>query len=137
MPMIYEGQIAVAGDGYTHFVWNDDREDVVEVEIDREALDARVTERARLELTLDYPFEKPFHAEVRAEGGATLRQIIDAIRNAYRLIYRDTVAEPMEEFDNMRVRGAYGEAMHVIEDLVIESIELDEESGRLEVFIGS
>ncbi|HUQ04534.1 MAG TPA: hypothetical protein VM261_18665 [Kofleriaceae bacterium] len=135
---IYDGQIAVADADYTH-ASEDDEGELVEAEI--ENLDAPVTSRAVVGFRLDYPFEKPFDGEVRGSGGGgggvSLRQIIDAIRAAYRAMYVGTVAEPMEKLDNMHVRGPYGEAHHVIEDLVIETIALDDEAGTLEIFIGS
>jgi hypothetical protein len=133
---IYDGQLAVADADYIHSSVDDEGE---EVEAEIEELDATVTSREALRFQLDYPFTKPFDGEVRGGGGGgiTLRNIIDAVRAAYREIYRDTTAEPMEKLDNMHVRGPYGEAHHVIEDLVIESIELDEENGTLEIFIGS
>lgn len=118
---VFEGEIAVSGEDYAGL----------------ENLDERVTTRAHLRFTLDYPFENPHDGEVRTDGGASLRHIIDAIRSAYRTIYSGTTSEPMEHLDNKRVRGAYGEAFHTIDDLVIESIELDDETGRLEIFIGS
>ncbi|MBZ0232409.1 MAG: hypothetical protein K8M05_08655 [Deltaproteobacteria bacterium] len=131
--LIFDGQIAVADAEYIHGI--EVEGDDVETELDD--LDERVTDRPALQLTLDYPFEKPFHGEVRGEDGVTLRQIIDAIRAAYRTMYEGAVAEPMADLDNMRVRGPYGEALHVIDDLVIESIVLDDEGGRLQVFVGS
>ena len=130
---IYDGSIQVSGSDYTHSIEQGD--DFVEVAI--EDLDKPVTKRAVLQFTLDYPFEREHQGEVRTDGGATLRQIIDAIRTAYRTMYRDPVVEPIADLDNKRVRGAYGEAYHVIEDLVIEGIELDDETGRLEIIIGS
>lgn len=133
MRTIFEGQLAVSSSDYTH--QDEEAGDAVDIEIDD--LDTRVTSHAALSFTLDYPFEQPYHGEVRADGGATLRQVIDAIRTAYRELYRNTTVEPIPDLDNMRVRGPYGQALHVIDDLVIESIELDDETGRLEVCIGS
>ncbi len=131
--MIYEGEIAISGTDYTNPIKRG--KNFVDVEI--KGLDERVTSRRMLRFTLDYPFERPYEGEVVVDGGASLRQIIDAIRAAYRHIYTGVTIEPIPNFDNMRVRGAYGEAVHVIGDLVIESIELDDETGQLDIFIGS
>lgn len=130
---LYEGQIEVSRTDYTNPIEQGD--DFVDVEI--RGLDERVTSRPILRFTLDYPFERPYQGEVVTDGGASLRQIIDAVRAAYRQMYRDVTIEPIANLDNKRVRGEYGEALHVIEDLVIESIELDEQSGQLQIFIGS
>lgn len=130
---IYEGQIAIASTDYTNPIEQGD--DFVDVEI--EGLDERVTSRSVLRFTLDYPFERPYEGEVVADGGASLRQIIDGVRAAYRHMYTDVTIEPIANLDNKRVRGAYGEAVHVIDDLVIESIAIDEKAGRLDIYIGS
>jgi len=130
---IYDGSIQVSGSDYTHTVEQGD--DYVEAPI--EDLDKPVTRRAVLTFTLDYPFERALDGEVRTDGGATLRQIIDAVRATYRTMYQGTTVEDIANLDNKRVRGAYGEAFHVIEDLVIEGIELDDDTGRLEIVIGS
>lgn len=130
---IYDGSIQVSGSDYTHTVEQGD--DYVEAEI--EDLDERVSKHPVLAFTLDYPFEREHHGEVRADGGATLRQIIDAIRAAFRAMYSGTTVEDIPNLDNKRVRGAYGEAVHVIDDLVIEGIDLDDATGRLDIAIGS
>lgn len=129
MREIYDGSLEVGGSDYTHYV------DETEVEI--EGLDERVTSRPILHYTLDYPFETPYEGTIITDGGASLRQIIDAIRAAYRIMYRGTTTEDIPNLDNKRVRGDYGEALHVIEDLVIEYIHLDDETGRLDIVIGS
>lgn len=133
MRTLYDGQIAVSRTDYAH----ETEEDGEDVELEIPGLDERVTSLAVLHFTLDYPFKRPYQGQVRTDGGASLRQIIDGIRDAYRRMYRDAVIEPIANLDNKRVTGDYGEANHVIEDLVIESIELDEQTGQLEVFIGS
>ena len=130
MRIVYEGSIAVARDDYLH-----PDEDGERVEV--EGLDQRVTETPILRFTLDYPFERPYEGSVVSDAGPTLRQIIDAIRVAYRTIYRGTTAEEIPNLDNMHVQGDFGEAFHVIDDLVIERISIDESAGRLDIFIGS
>ena len=133
MRTIYDGSIQVSGSDYTHTVEQDG--DYVEAAI--EDLDERVTTHPVLTFTLDYPFEREYAGEVRAAGGATLRQIVDAIRAAYRAMYSGTTVEDIPNLDNTRVTGAYGEAVHVIDDLVIEGIDLDDATGRLDIAIGS
>ena len=133
MREIYDGSITVNDDGYTHTVERGD--DWVEVEI--EDLDQRVTRNPILKFTLDYPFEKPYEGTIVTDAGASLRQIIDAIRAAYRMMYRGASIEDIPNLLNKRVQGDYGEAIHAIDDLVIEGIAVDDETGELEIIIGS
>jgi hypothetical protein len=127
---IYSGSFSVSGSNYT-----ESNEDGDEVEIEK--LDERVTSVPILHFTLDYPFERPFEGKVVTDAGATLRQILDAIRAGYRTMYSGTTVESIPNLDNKRVRGEFGEAFHVIEDLVVEYIAIDEEEGALDVGIGS
>jgi hypothetical protein len=131
---VYEGSISVSDEGYAHF---DPEDDHPEGEVEIEGLDEKVTRLTSLTFVLDYPFERPYHGTVGGEGGVTLRQIIDAIRVGCRVMYRDTKQQPIPTLDNKLVDGPYGRAYHDIGDLVIESIELDETSGALDIFIGS
>ena len=133
MREIYDGSITVNADGYTHTVERGD--DWVEVEI--EGLDERITRNAILTFELDYPFEKPYEGTIGTDAGARLRQIIDAIRAAYRTMYRGASIEDSPNLVNKRVQGDYGEAIHAIDDLVIEGIAVDDETGELEIIIGS
>jgi hypothetical protein len=131
-----EGSIEIAGDAYVASVWDEDANESADVPI--LGLDEFVTQRARLTFVLDYPFELPFEGEVKAAaGGSTLRQIIDAVRQSYRTMYEGTTEEPIAQMINKLVKGKYGAAFHVISDLVIESIDLDEQAGVLEIGIGS
>ncbi len=118
--VLYQGSIPVAGN-----------------DLDIADPDQRVTRHPILRFRLDYPFERPYDGEVISDAGASLRQIVDAIHAAYRRIYRGTSCEQHPRLDNKRVRGDHGEALHVIEDLVIEQIAVDDETGVLEIFIGS
>lgn len=131
---IFDTQISVADTDYTHPT-EDDEGQLVEAEL--ENLDVPVTSRSSLSFQLGYPFEKPYDGEVRGDGGVTLRQIIDAIRAGYRRMYEGTTAKPMDKLQNVDVNGPYGRAYHAIEDLVIETIELDDETGELDIAIGS
>lgn len=131
--VIYEGSLTVSGDDYTQTV--ERRGAYVEAEI--EDLDKRIAPNPHLRFTLDYPFSKPYQGTVVTDAGASLRQIIDAIRHGFRVMYRGAAHEEIPKLDNQRVDGDYGRAYHAIEDLVIERIDLDEETGELDVEIGS
>jgi len=131
MREIFDGSIPVSDDGYTQAVGEDD--EVEEVP----DLDKRVSAAPILRFTLDYPFEREYHGQVVTDAGATLRQIIDAIRAGFRAMYRGTTTEDIANLENKRVRGDFGEAYHVIDDLVIEGISLDDATGTLDISIGS
>ena len=130
---IYEGSISVAEAGYEHTAYRDG--DYVEEPI--AGLDERITLRNRLEFTLDYPFERPCRRVLITDAGATLRNVVDAIREGFRVMYRGASHEPIPNLENVHVHGDYGHAFHAIGDLVIERIDLDEASGELDVQIGS
>jgi hypothetical protein len=102
-----------------------------------ENLDERVSHHPIVRFVLDYPFTKPHHGELITDAGPSLRQIIDAVRAAYQTMYRGVTIENVPNLDNKRVRGDYGEALHVIDDLVIETISIDDATGALDIFIGS
>jgi hypothetical protein len=133
MRLLYEGSLQIADADYTHPVEKDD--DYVDVEI--EGLDERVTRLTELRFTLDYPFDRPYEGMVITDAGASLRQIFDAIRGGFRVMYRGASHEEIPNLVNQRVEGDYGRAFHAIGDLVVERIELDEETGVLEIGIGS
>ena len=132
---IYEGSVSVASLDYVHTVQDKKTGEYMQAPI--AGLDDHIAIAATLAFTLDYPFESPYHGTLAAGAGTTLRQIFDAVRAAYRLIYRGTTPQDLPLVDNKLVDGQYGRAFHVIEDLVIESIDIDEVSARLEIFIGS
>lgn len=94
----------------------------------------RFSPATELRFTLDYPFEKPFEGVV--SGKATLRRTIDAIRAGLRKTYEGTTVRDIPGMVNKDVTGPYGKSFHVIEDLVIESIELCD-GAQLRIFIGS
>ncbi|MDF2694879.1 MAG: hypothetical protein K0S65_3262 [Labilithrix sp.] len=136
--VIYEGSgISIADSDYTHGVPNpDDPEDFVEG-VELEGLDERVTRAPVLRFVLDYPFPRPYEGKVISDSGATLRQIIDAVRQGFRVMYRGAREQDIPNLENKLVDGDYGRAYHVIGDLVIESIEIDDGTGELTIFIGS
>lgn len=132
---IYEGSVSVADSAYTHTVFDERTDDYVEAPI--EGLDERVSTLSRIAFTLDYPFDKPYHGEIISDAGPTLRQIIDGIRKGFRAMYRGASEQDIPNLVNKLVDGDYGRACHVIEDLVIEAIELDEAAASLDIGIGS
>jgi hypothetical protein len=135
MRTIYEGGASVAENDYTHTELDEATDDYVDVPIP--GLDERVSSRSKLTFTLDYPFDRPYQGELITDAGPTLRQVIDAIRAGFRVMYRGAAESDIPGFINKRVEGAYGVATHVIGDLVIEAIDLDDETGRLDIGIGS
>jgi hypothetical protein len=130
---IYVGGIAVAGGDYTNSPGTDPGGDAVPID----GLDALVTRRHRLDFVLDYPFERPYEGHVIGDAGITLRQIIDAVRAGYRTMYRGATVGELGNLHNKSVDGNYGRAVHVIGDLVIERIDVDDGAGRIELMIGS
>lgn len=133
MRELYDGALPVDADDYVHDVMEGDEHSEAEVS----GLDDIVTPLTQLQFTLDYPFEKPFTGEVRADDGITLRQIIDAIRAGFRAMYINATSQDIPNLDNKLVDGEYGRGLHAIGDLVIESIGLDDDTGVLEILIGS
>ncbi len=131
--IVYEGSIAIDGDGYTETIERDG--DWLEEAIPK--LDELVTRKTHLRFTLEYPFEQAFSATIVGDGGVSLRMIIDAVRRGYREIYRGAAHHPIPGLRNQLVQGAYGRAVHAMGDLVIESIRLDEGAGLLDIDIGS
>jgi hypothetical protein len=132
--VFYGGEIPVAGTGYTRTTL-DSAGDLEELPI--EELDTPVTRRHRLDFTLDYPFDQPYEGQVIGDAGVTLRQVIDAIRAAYREMYRGAAVSDLANLHNKLVQGDYGHAVHVIDDLVIERLAVDDDLGRIEIDIGS
>jgi hypothetical protein len=130
------GEIEVASSDYVHSVAVDDGDDFEDEAIP--GLDDIATRTKRLRFTLDYPFERGRECEVASPTGITLRQIIDAVRSSFREMYTGTRSEPIPGLPgNLRVEGPYGTALHGIDDLVIEVIDLDEDRGLLDISIGS
>jgi len=130
---VYDGSIPVAGNAYRHTALVG--EDYADTDIP--GLDTVVSRAPSLSFTLDYPFDEPFEGRIVGVEGITLRHIIDAIRDGYRQMYEATSTEDIPNIANKKVTGSYGTAMHVIDDLVIESIELDGTNNTLTIFIGS
>jgi hypothetical protein len=123
---LYDGSLAVDADDYLD-----------DTELEVPGLDDIVTPLSLLQFQLDYPFEKPFNGEVRSDTGTTLRQIIDAIRAGYRAVYSGSTSQDHPNLDNKIVDGDYGRGFHEIGDLVIEGIAIDDDTGVLDVSIGS
>jgi hypothetical protein len=129
---IYSGTIYVSARDYTQTVKRGG--DFVTAPV--AGLDDVVTPEHELHFTLDYPFEKPYAGVVRSESGITLRQIIDAVRASFRAMYQGASQRDIPGMFNKDVRGDYGRAFHVIDDLVIAEIALRDDGG-LEIEIES
>jgi hypothetical protein len=131
--VLYRGGLPVAASDYRHLVRVGDRHR--EVEID--AMDDVVTHAPSVTFTIDYPFDDWFEGSIDGANGITLREIIGAVRAAVRSMYDTAVVEDMPRLANKKVTGRYGRALHDIEDLMIESISLDEEGRHISLGIGS
>jgi hypothetical protein len=127
---IYKGMIEVDARTYVHPALHGD----TDVNEPIPALDRVLSKAPRIELTLDYPFEKPFTTTVT--GPITLRRVIDAVRAGFRHMYEGTTQRDIPKLENKDVTGPYGRAFHAIGDLVIESIDLCDDSW-LDISIGS
>ena len=133
--LLYEGSIAVASGDYVHIVYDEAADSYTQCSI--ENLDVQVSSLPQIAFKLDYPFEKEFEGKLVTAAGPTLRQVIDAIRGGFATRYEGTSQEEHAYLSNKLVTGPYGRAFHAIEDLVIESITLDTDTGQLEIGIGS
>lgn len=127
---VYQGSLPIKATDYVHTVAQGD--DFVEAPV--AGLDRVITKSQRITFTLDYPFEKPFDGTITGE--ITLRRTIDAIRAGMRAMYEGTTEREIPGMANKDVRGPYGRALHVIDDLVIEEISLCADDS-LSIFIGS
>lgn len=108
------------------------------LEVDVSDLDVVVTGLAQLRFTLDYPFDGPYEGVVIDEGGGiTLRRIIDAIRGGFRVMYEGASYEELPNLANQQVDGTYGRAYHVLDDVFLERVTLDETAGVLHLGFGS
>lgn len=90
-----------------------------------------------VKFALNYPFENNYYGSIESRE-ITLRMLIDAIRNGFTEMYKGADIKPIAGLINMDVRSPkYGEAMHVIGDLVIEVLEYDEAYNSLRIGMGS
>ena len=127
---IFEGSIEVSTRTYVHSV--ERGSDFVDEPLPD--LDKVITKAAKVEFTLDYPFEKPFTGSVAAP--ITLRRIVDAVRGGFRHMYEGVTVRDIPHMENNDVSGPYGKSFHAIGDLVIESIQLCD-GKTLDISIGS
>lgn len=74
-------------------------------------------------LVIDYPIEIPVHFKFKTKNGMTFNQLINKIKNYYELIYK----KPKK----YKIWG------HVIDDLWIEKININETLNTITLFIGS
>lgn len=76
-----------------------------------------------LSATISYPIKNHYNFKISLSEYPTVNEIIDGIVNAYKIVYSNP--------DTFKIWG------HCIEDLVIESIELDKKNKRIDLYIGS
>jgi hypothetical protein len=100
-----------------------DTADFVHLDAPLTGLDEVVTDEAELKFTLLYPFEKPYAGTIQTGGGASRRQILEAIRAGFRTMYAGTTNEG----------GAYGRAHQELDHLFIDRVELDDGVLAIEV----
>ncbi len=86
-----------------------DSADFVHLDVPLTELDEVITDEPELKFTLLYPFDKPYAGTIQTGGGATRRQILDAIRAGFRTMYEG---------------GAYGRAHQEIDHMFIDRVEL-------------
>jgi len=127
---IFDGSIDVSASTYVHPV--ERGSNFVDEPLPN--LDKVITKAARVEFTLDYPFEKPFSGSVTAP--VTLRRIVDGVRGGFRHMYEGATVRDIPHMENKDVNGPYGKSFHAITDLVIESIQLCDGT-TLDIGIGS
>lgn len=133
MRVIYSGGLPVDATDYRHT-----REvDGDYIEADVEGLDDVVSRSSLLRFTLDYPFQETFEGTVSSDAAPTLRHVFDAIRAGFRTMYAGATTEDVPGLHNKVAQGVFGRAVHDIGDLVIERIEIDDQTGELEIGIGS
>ncbi len=89
-----------------------DSEDFLHLGTPIEQLDEVVGAEVELQFSLEYPFEKSYAGTVR--GGATRRQVIEAVRDAFRTMYAATTEKG----------GPYGRAHQQLDHLFVDRIEL-------------
>ncbi len=94
--------------------WRVDSVDFLHLGAPLANIDEIVATEPALRFTLDYPFEKPYAGVISTAAGASLRQILDAIRAGFRAMYAATSPEG----------GPYGRAHQAFDHLFIDRIEL-------------
>ena len=92
-----------------------DSADFLHLDVPLTDLDEVISDEAELKFTLLYPFEKPYTGTIQSGGGATRRQILEAIRAGFRTMYAGTTAEG----------GTYGRAHQQLDRLFIDRIALE------------
>lgn len=94
-----------------------DSADFLHLDVPVADLDEVVSSEPELKFTLEYPFEKPHAATIKTAAGATRREIIEAIRTAFRAMYAAATAEG----------GTYGRAHQDLDHLFIDRITLEDD----------
>jgi hypothetical protein len=87
---------------------------------------ARFTELKAVTIVFSYPLRREARFEFDSETGFTRSEIIECIRWGYRRIYADNA-----------LNNKWGNWGHNILDLMIEDVEIDEQTGVVSIGIGS
>ena len=99
---------------------------------------ARFTELKAVTIVFDYPFSREARLGFKSETGFTRAEIVECIRSGYRQIFAEadelvfdlpgSTGEP---------EGKWGISNHDILDLMIEDVEIDEQTGVVSIGVGS
>jgi len=100
---------------------------------------ARFTELKALTIVFDYPLTREARLEFKSETGFTRSEIIECIRAGYRKIYAEDGGEYAPDLPCwMAAPGSkWGIWGHSIVDLVIDRVDIDSDTGIVELWISS
>jgi hypothetical protein len=100
---------------------------------------SRFTELKALTIVFKYPLTKEARLEFKSETGFTRSEIIECIRAGYRKIYAEDAGECAPDLPCwMAAPGSkWGIWGHSIGDLVIEGMDVNTDTGIVELWIGS
>jgi hypothetical protein len=87
---------------------------------------ARFTDLKAVTIVFTYPLSRKPRREFRSETGFTRAEIVECIRSGYRKLYAEE-----------DLTGKWGIWGHDIGDLIIERVDLDDDTGVVSLSIGS
>lgn len=87
---------------------------------------ARFTEMKAVRIVFTYPLTRKAKLEFGSETGFTRAEIVECIRSGYRKIYAEE-----------DLTGKWGIWGHCIADLMIERVEVDDDTGVVSLYVGS
>ena len=93
-----------------------------------------------IKITLDYPFEKEFSFEIEKQANApwNTETIVSAIHDGYEYMYSKSKNLGSLPFLINQIHiGEFGTSWHVIEDLWIERLWFNSQTGEIGMFVGS